>query len=46
MRQSMQNMAMITRLRLDAALYEPAPQRQPGQMGRPRFKGKRMPYLS
>lgn len=25
MHQSMQNMAMITRLRLDAALYEPAP---------------------
>lgn len=37
---------MITRLRLDAALYQPAPPRQPGQMGRPRLKGKRLPNLS
>ena len=36
---------MLTRLRLDAGLYEPAPQRQPGQMGRPRKKGKRLPTL-
>src|ERR687886_164814 len=36
----------ITRLRLDAALYEPAPARRPGQMGRPRLKGKRLPNLS
>jgi hypothetical protein len=36
----------ITRLRLDAALYEPAPPRRPGQMGRPRLKGKRLPNLS
>jgi len=36
---------MITRLRLDAALYEPAPPRKPGQMGRPRVKGKRLPTL-
>lgn len=36
---------MITRLRLDAGLYEPAPQRKPGQMGRPRVKGKRLPTL-
>jgi hypothetical protein len=35
----------ITRLRLDAALYEPAPSRQPGQTGRPRIKGKRLPTL-
>jgi DDE superfamily endonuclease len=35
----------ITRLRLDAALYEPAPPRKPGQMGRPRVKGKRLPSL-
>ena len=27
--------AFITRLRLDAALYAPAPPRQPGRMGRP-----------
>jgi hypothetical protein len=36
---------MVTRLRLDAALYEPAPQRQPGQRGRPRKKGKRLATL-
>jgi len=36
----------ITRLRLDAALYEPAPPRSPGQMGRPRLKGERLPNLS
>jgi hypothetical protein len=30
----------ITRLRLDAALYEPAPPRRPGQIGRPRLKGE------
>jgi hypothetical protein len=38
--------AFITRLRLDAALYEPAPPRRPGQMGRPRLKGSRLPNLS
>ena len=37
---------MITQLRLDAALYEPAPHREPGTMGRPRKKGKRLPKLS
>jgi hypothetical protein len=36
----------ITRLRLDAALYEPAPPRRPGQIGRPRIKGERLPNLS
>jgi hypothetical protein len=37
----------LTRLRLDAALYEPAPPRRPGQMGRPRLKGeRRLPNLS
>ena len=36
----------ITRLRLDAALYEPAPVRRPGQRGRPRIKGERLPKLS
>jgi hypothetical protein len=36
---------MITRLRLDAALYDPAPERTPGQTGRPRLKGKRLPTL-
>ena len=37
------SVAMITRLRLDAALYEPAPFRPPGTMGRPRLKGKSAP---
>ena len=36
----------ITRLRLDAALYEPAPPRRRGQLGRPRVKGSRLPKLS
>ena len=36
----------ITRLRLDAALYEPAPPRRPGTKGRPRTKGARLPNLS
>ncbi len=36
----------ITRLRLDAALYEPAPPRRRGQIGRPRLKGERLPNLS
>jgi hypothetical protein len=36
----------ITRLRLDAALYEPAPPRYLGQLGRPRLKGERLPNLS
>jgi len=36
----------VTRLRLDAALYEPAPPRRPHQMGRPRLKGERLPNLS
>ena len=36
----------ITRLRLDAALYHPAPVRRPGTNGRPRTKGARLPNLS
>jgi hypothetical protein len=36
---------LIARFRLDAALYEPAPQCKPGQKGRPRKKGKRLPTL-
>lgn len=38
-------MTLIARFRLDAALYEPAPERKPGQNGRPRKKGKRLPTL-
>jgi hypothetical protein len=37
---------VITRLRLDAALYQPAPARQPGQSGRRRLKGKRLRKLT
>ncbi len=36
---------MITRLRLDARLYEPPPPRKPGTMGRPRKRGARLPTL-
>jgi hypothetical protein len=38
-------MTIITRLRLAAALYEPAPARKLGQVGRPRRKGARLPTL-
>ena len=37
---------MITRLRLDAALYEPAPARPSKTRGRPRHKGRRLPTLA
>jgi hypothetical protein len=33
----------LTRLRLEAARYAPAPPRTPRQTGRPRLKGKRLP---
>jgi hypothetical protein len=39
-------MVCVTRLRLDAALYEPAPPRKPGTKGRPRKKGTRLPTLA
>jgi hypothetical protein len=38
-------LCMITRFRLDAALYKPAPPRKPGQKGRGRKKGARLPTL-
>lgn len=41
-----QPITVITRLRLDAALYAPAPPRQPHQNGRPRKKGVRLPTLA
>jgi hypothetical protein len=41
-----QEVTCITRLRLDAALYRPAPPRQPGTIGRPRTKGERLPTLA
>jgi len=37
--------SMITRLRLDAALYDPPPSRAPGTTGRPRLTGTRRPTL-
>lgn len=40
-----QPVTLITRLRLDAGLYEPAPPRKPGQRGRTPLKGKRQPTL-
>ena len=38
-------LTFLTRLRLDAALYAPPPPRAPGQTGRPRLKGARLPSL-
>jgi hypothetical protein len=35
--------SLITRLRMDAELWDPAPERKPGQNGRPRVKGARRP---
>jgi hypothetical protein len=40
-----QKVCMVTRLRLDAALYDPAPPRQPHTIGRPLLKGDRQPKL-
>ena len=39
-------MTCVTRLRLDARLFTPAPPRAPGTVGRPRVKGERLPLLS
>jgi hypothetical protein len=40
-----QHVTAITRLRLDARLYEPPPPRKPGTMGRPRKRGARLATL-
>jgi DDE superfamily endonuclease len=40
------SLCMVTRLRLDASLYEPPPARKPGTKGRPRVKGARLPSLA
>jgi hypothetical protein len=40
------HVCFITRLRLDASLFEPAAERQKGQVGRPALKGKRRPKLN
>lgn len=37
---------LVTRLRLDACLYDPAPMRQAGKKGRPALKGKKQPKLA
>ena len=44
LRQLKNPICMITRFRMDAALYEPA-QPAPGKIGRPRKKGQRLPTL-
>jgi hypothetical protein len=41
-----QPVTVITRLRMDAALYDPAPPRELGTKGRPRRKGDRQPTLA
>ena len=41
-----QPVTVVTRLRLDAALYDPAPLRKPGTKGAPRKKGARQPTLA
>ena len=41
-----QPVTVITRLRMDAALYDPAPPRTPGRRGAPRKKGARQPTLA
>ena len=45
LRDAGRHLCLISRLRLDAALYEPAPPRKPGMTGRPPVKGKRLPSL-
>jgi hypothetical protein len=40
------HVCLITRLRIDAGLFAPAPPRRPGQMGRPRLKGQRLPKFA
>lgn len=41
-----QPVTVVTRLRLDAALYDPVSPREPGTKGRPRVKGERQPTLA
>jgi DDE superfamily endonuclease len=37
---------VVSRLRLDARLFDPAPPRKPGTIGRPRIVGQRQPTLA
>lgn len=39
-------LSVVTRLRLDARLFDPAPPRQPRMVGRPRIIGQRQPTLA
>jgi hypothetical protein len=39
-------LTVVTRLRLDARLFDPPPPRRPGTMGRPRVSGARQPTLA
>ena len=41
-----QPVRVVTRLRLDAALYDPAPPREKGKKGAPRKKGARQPSMA
>jgi hypothetical protein len=40
------HVCFVTRLRLDANLFEPPPARRPGQRGRPPKKGRKLPKLT
>jgi hypothetical protein len=40
------HVCMVTRLRLDARLFRPAPKRRPGQRGRTPMKGSALPKLT
>jgi len=40
------HLCVVTRLRLDASLFAPAPPRRPGRRGRPPLKGQRLPKLT
>ncbi len=40
------HVCLMTRLRLDASLFKPAPPRRPGRLNRPPLKGPRVPKLT
>lgn len=45
LRDAGRHLCLVSRLRLDAGLYAPAPPRRPGTPGRPPVKGERLPSL-
>ena len=45
LRDAGRHLCLISRLRLDAGLYKPAPPRRPTAVGRPALKGARLPSL-